>query len=414
MMALTVELEIRPDQLNTNFFFVLDDAVQGILQETNVIGSYDYVLGGSIMVEITEYVRSVNISRGKSRATDTFSPGLANVTFNNHDRAFDPVYSDSPLFTYIKPKRAIRISFNQNPMYLGVITDWNLDYQNNGDSVASAACADALSLFQTQALAGGLQTEELSNVRVNKILDQLTWPQYIPFYAAEQNTRIVFEGSQTLGADEIEEGTNALEDLQLIERSEPGKFYVDTAGRPVFLGRNSGRNRTGELFSDAGDGIPYSSIDVQFGSEYLFNETIISSAITSGTAVASDLQSQEEYGLSSLVRTELLMSSDTAAAEMAVALTARFSEPEFRFSGLTVIDANPVTIADLGFIVRIKFTPNGIGDAIERFAEVIGVSYDLTPSVSITSFDFETISNTAWTLSDEVFGRLSAGNTLAY
>jgi hypothetical protein len=259
-----------------------------------------------------------------------------------------------------------------------------------------------------------LQTEELSNVRVNKILDQLTWPQYIPFYAAEQNTRIVFEGSQTLGADEIEEGTNALEYLQLIERSEPGKFYVDTAGRPVFLGRNSGRNRTGELFSDAGDGIPYSSIDVQFGSEYLFNETIISSAITSGTAVASDLQSQEEYGLSSLVRTELLMSSDTAAAEMAVALTARFSEPEFRFSGLTVIDANPVTIADLGFIVRIKFTPNGIGDAIERFAEVIGVSYDLTPSVSITSFDFETISNTAWTLSEEVFGRLSAGNTLAY
>jgi hypothetical protein len=418
-MAIRVDLEIRPAAGNNNFFFVLDDATQGILQETAVEGSYDFVLGGPIMVDVTEYVRSISITRGKSRETDSFQTGLANIVFNNHNRYFDPLYTASPLYTYVVPKRGIRISTENlgslTVLYFGIISDWNLEYDISGDAIASAAAADALSLFATQSYSGGLQTEELSSVRIEKVLDELTWPIFIPTNYADQDTQKVFTGSQTLGADTVEEGTSALQYLQLIERSEPGKFYVDSVGRPTFLGRNTGRSIGGFVYTDDGSGIDYTAIEVQYGSEFLFNETIISSAITAGTASAVDLNSQDLYGISSLVRQDLLMSTDSAALDMAIALTAKYSEPEFRFSALTFIGSEPdVGAPDLNELVQVKFTPNGIGDPIERYAEVIGIQYEITPSVAVTTINLETVSNTSWTLDDLVFGRLSAGNTLAY
>lgn len=419
-MGLKVELEIRPNNLNPNFFFVLDDAEQGILQESPVFGSYDFVLGGNILIDVTEHVRTVNVSRGKNRETDSFGPGLANVVFNNHTRIFDPTWVDSPFYTYILPKRVIKISAtnevgNTFPVYQGIITDWNLSFDVTGDSFAAAACADALTLFATQSLTGGVQTEELSSVRVDKVLDQLEWPLFISPTDADQTDRSVFEGSELLGADTVEEGANALEYLQLIERSEAGSFYIAASGRPTFLGRNTGRGVGIQgFYSDDGTGTGYATIDVQYGSEYLFNETIISSIITESTATAVDALSQETFGLSSLVRKDLLMAEEDAVVDMALALTAKYSQPEFRFSGLTVITSELESGPDLNTLVQIKFTPNGIGDPIERYAQVIGVQYDITPSVTVMTLNFETISNTSWTLSDSIFGRLSAGNTLAW
>lgn len=420
VQTIKVELEVRPVEGNTNFFFVLDDPVQGILQETDILFSYDYPLGGNILTDITQYVKSVSITRGKQRETDTFAPGLANIVLNNNNRFFDPLYTESPFFGNVVPRRVLRVSRETGfgglaVLYLGVIGDWSLSYTITGDSTASASCADALANFATQSLLGGTQTQELSSVRVDKVLDELEWPVFIPFNYADQSDRIVFDGSQVLGADEVEEGANALQYLQLIERSEPGKFYIDAAGRPTFLGRNSGRARSGIVYSDAGDGIAYSDIQVEYGSEYLFNQTTISSIITSGTATAFDDASQQTYGLSSLVRTDLLMADNDSITDMAVALTAKYSEPEFRFSALTLISEEPaITNPDLNELVTIKFTPNGIGDPIERTAEVIGISFDITPSVCVTTLNFETVSTTSWTLSDSIFGRLSAGNTLAY
>jgi hypothetical protein len=448
-MAIKVELEIRPNNLNTNYYFVLDDPEQGILQDS-VLSGYEFVLGGKILVDITENVRSVSITRGKNRELDNFGPGLANIVFNNHDRTFDPTYADSPLFTHIVPRRAIKVSFipefdmfpTPTSLYLGVVDDWNLSFEVGGDSLASAACSDALALFANQALESNpasppevyvgpsftvssgfgftlLQDTERSDQRIEKILDQLSYPVYFDPLAADTRTRIIFEGSQILGQDAVEDGANALQYIQLVERSEPGKFYINRFGVPTYLGRNTGRSRGQVEFSDDGTGFNYTSLDVEYGSEYLYNEVVISSDITNGTAIASDFQSQDEYEKRALVRTDLLMSTTQAAVDMALAFVTKFSEPEFRFSNLSFIAESgqmprPIATIDLNEIVPIKFTPNKIGDPIERFAEVISIEHEITPEYHAMNLGFETISNTGWTLSDEIFGRLSAGNTLAY
>lgn len=64
-------------------YFVLNDTVKGKLNST-------YVLGGDVLVDVTNYVASVSVSRGKSRELDRYTAGNASVTLHNDSRIFDP------------------------------------------------------------------------------------------------------------------------------------------------------------------------------------------------------------------------------------------------------------------------------------------------------------------------------------
>jgi hypothetical protein len=65
--------------------------------------------------DITSYVRSLSISRGKDELLDGFSAGVATIELNNQDRAFDPLYTSSPYNGDIVPRREVRIFSNYSP-----------------------------------------------------------------------------------------------------------------------------------------------------------------------------------------------------------------------------------------------------------------------------------------------------------
>ena len=73
----------QPFQLNDSFYGVLDTAGRGIL-------------GGIQMADVTEFVQSVSITRGRSRQLDEFNCGTATLTLWNKTRIFDPVNQSSP------------------------------------------------------------------------------------------------------------------------------------------------------------------------------------------------------------------------------------------------------------------------------------------------------------------------------
>jgi hypothetical protein len=50
-------------------FFTLDDVDKGVLDNT------EYVLGGDALIDVTEYLRSVQVDRGRSRTLEKFTPG---------------------------------------------------------------------------------------------------------------------------------------------------------------------------------------------------------------------------------------------------------------------------------------------------------------------------------------------------
>jgi hypothetical protein len=172
------------------------------------------------------------------------------------------------------------------------------------------------------------------------------------------------------------------------------------------------------MFADDGTGIPYQNLEVVFGAELLFNEVTVERK-SGGTAVAINNASQREYGILSLSRTGLPLDNDTSAENLAQYLVSQFAEPEYRFEAITIeiIDlpsATQTSILDLelGDFVQVKFTPNNIPPAIDRFAEVIRISQTVTETSHRVTLGLASTEYNFWTLSDFVFGRL--GNALAY
>lgn len=404
-MAASVEIGFNLNDPSGDFA-VLDDPVKGVL------GSTTYVLAGLIFYDVTNRVRSLSISRGKSRQLDRYSAGQASVIFENNDRAFDPLFDSSPFAGQIVPRRDVRIISNDIVQYRGVIEDWNLNYAPEGNSIASLTASDGLTVIANQVLSASTATSQLSGARVEAILNLPT----VNFPAANRDIEV---GTQTLQADVIEDGTNALEYLQLVATSESGSVFVNKLGGFTFKGRNYLANITNSpVLADDGTGIPYQSLEVVYGSELLYNEIVIS-RLGGGTAVASDADSQRDYGISVLTLEDLLLNTDGQNTELADHLLANYAQPEYRFerlgvdlTSLTQQQQDQILGLEMGDLVSIIFTPNNIPPKIEQFAEVIRIEHEVTPSSHRVILGFESAAVGYFTLSDDRFGRLSRGNIL--
>jgi hypothetical protein len=410
MVMPTQKVELGFDLTDTGRgpFFRLDDEVQGALDNT------EFVLGGTLFFDVTDKVKSVAIRRGKSRELDQFDQGLANVVFDNNDRTFDPVFEASQFFGQIIPKRQIRISSGGIMQFAGLIDDFNLDYEVNGDSLTSAACSDALSSFAVQTIPARTNSVQQSGQRINTILSlpDIDWPE---------EEREIDEGLMQVGPDIVADNTNALEYLRLVERTELGLFFIGKTGKVVFKDRVSAPTSGGIEFSDDGTAIPYQGMKVQFGSELLANEIVVKSVITDLELLAIDEDSVDEYGIFNLTRTDLIINNNDDLAAYATFLANKFSQPEYRFESIDLlVDELPeeqqqeVLSLEMGDVVSIKFTPNGIAPAIEKFGEVIRIDHSIDIENHVTSLGFATLDFALLVLDDAVFGKLDAGNALAF
>jgi hypothetical protein len=406
----TQKVEIGFDLTETGRgpFFRLDDPIQGVLDNT------EFVLGGTLFFDVTEKVKSIAIRRGKNRELNQFDQGLANVVFDNNDRTFDPEFAASQFFGQIVPKRQIRIFSGDELQFVGLIDDWNLDYEVNGDSLTSAACSDALSNFAVQTIVGRTNAVQQSGQRINTILSlpEVDWPE---------SERLVDTGLMEVGADTITDNTNVLSYLRQVEKTELGSLFIGKDGKLVFKDRVSAPTSGGIEFSDDGTGIPYQGMKVQFGSELLANEIVVKSIITSTELVATDADSIDEYGIFNLTRTDLLVNNDSDLSDYAVFLASKFSQPEYRFDSIDLlVDELPalqqedVLGLEIGDVVSIKFTPNGIAPAIEKFGEVIRIDHNIDINNHVTSLGFATLEFALLVLDDAEFGKLDAGNALAF
>lgn len=403
MITEKVEIGFDLTANNSGPFLTLDDPVAGKLD------SADWTLGGQIFYDVTPQVRSWSTSRGKSRALDTFNAGNASIILDNNARAFDPTYTASPYYGQIVPKRQVRISSNGVVQFYGLIDDWNLDYAPQGDSTAGVVCSDGFAQLANQTLTASTATSQLSGARVNAVLSSadVDWPS---------DKRSIDSGEVVLGADVIPDNANALNYLQLVEASEGGRLFVSKAGNLVFKDQN-GVQPVGAsfvTFADDGSGVKYTGMQVVYGSELLYNQAVVS-RVGGSTTTANDTDSQQAYGIYTITKTDLLMASDADVDALAVSLVKQYSEPEFRFEALTV-DLNQISEAEqtsvlgmeIGDVALIRFTPNNIAPAIEKYVEVLGVAQSSDPNRRTVTFNFGTLDYISFILDDVVFGKLDS------
>lgn len=388
-MAVTVELGLSKA-------FTLDDPVAG------VIGSTDFTIGGVAWVDVTDRVRGISISRGKNRDLDRFNAGSLSVEFNNTDRAFDPLYTSSPFFGNIVPRRDVRVLADGTAQYVGKVTDWNLGYDPSGQSIAALDAADAFTFLAQQVLTVGTAVEQTSGARVNAVLSQATidWPL---------TDRDIDTGASTLGADVFD--GNALTYLQKVELSEGGLFFIDKDGRVAFKDRLSTPTTDNvTVFADDGTGIPFAPAQVEYGTEQLYNQITVTSA--AGTATANGVLSQTRYGiLENSVNT--LLSTLTQVEDYADFLVGRYDEPEYRFAQIAVDMSNlssaqkaSMFALDMASVIQIKFTPNDVGDPIERYGLVISIGHDISADEHIMNIGVGSLQTSLFVIGDSEFGTI--------
>ncbi|CAB4148568.1 hypothetical protein UFOVP526_11 [uncultured Caudovirales phage] len=102
--------------------------------------------------EITSYVMSADIYRGRDNDWQETPSGTASFVLNNNDRRFDPAYTSGVYYGKLLPRKQILITGTANgteyEVFRGYIAGFPVQYDNAGTtSTVTLSCYDALGLL---------------------------------------------------------------------------------------------------------------------------------------------------------------------------------------------------------------------------------------------------------------------------
>jgi hypothetical protein len=402
--------------------FTLDDALLGVLDE-------DYLDGTLVGDDVSTYAQELSISRGRSDQLQNFNAGTFSVRLLNRDRRFDPINESSPYWnpatnsSGVTPRRKVTVLSDGVALFTGRITDIDVSYEPNrpnattGNSYVTITASDDFVLLAntyTQDVVN--PTQELSGTRVTTILDlpEVSYPA----------TRDIDTGSATLGGGatfEIAANTNVLSYLQSVTTSEQGYFFVAANGDLTFTDRIAASFSTvGAYFSDAGSNIPYTSLSVMYGQEFLYNKVVCT--VEGGTdQTANDIASQTEYGISTLNLSGLLLVDDAAASTLAADLLDKYKLPEYRFdklqtiyNSLSSVNQGTLTALELADVVSITRTyPTGTPASVTKEYSIENIRHVISPSSHTVEYGLAVADLLyPFTLDNAIFGIMDSTNAL--
>jgi hypothetical protein len=405
--AIDVKVEIGLDLGdNAPGAFRLDDEVRGVLDNTN------FTLGGELFYDLTDRLSSVSVKRGKSQALDRIDSGYTSINLTNNDRLFDPLYPDSIYFGSLVPRKQLRVSANNKPVFFGFIEDLDLNYLPENRSEVRIDAADALSALANSALDEFDPVTELSGARVNAVLD-------LPEVSWDQSNRDIDTGNSILLDNPVEEGTGVLEYLKLVAESEQGSLFIGKDGKIIFRERNAAQNSVDLIFTDdlsPSDAvkIPFVRVENIFGAENLYNRITVSNADFFPEEVSvEDAESIGAYGARSYAVSGILIEDPNELEDLANRLLFTYKDPLYRFESvevsldrLTTEQQDALFDLEIGDIVQVEFTPNGIPPTISLPCRIIGISQEWRVDRKQIYFSLETLNYGVFVLDSPLFGEL--------
>jgi hypothetical protein len=373
--------------------FILDSDTLGLLGQSRLSGLAYY--------DVSEYVQSVQVKRGRSRQLDYFQAGSATVSFYNAERFFDPLNEDSP-YRGIEPRVLVKISSRGYPLFTGYINDWDFQYDIANQDTAVAFCAEAFTILANQLLSAFTPFAELTGDRVNTVLDR----SEVKF----RGPRDIDEGRSTLGAFAVEANTNVLNYLRQVERSELGSFFCAADGTLVFKKRAPDIVQAFWVFADDGSGIPYQTLDNEYGDELLYNY-IRTQSPAGAEQVLQDSDSITNYQVSQLAWTDLLNSSTSEVNGIARIVLQFFKDPQVRFTAFTVQmaalseaqidDVLSVELTDYAYLT--KSFAVGTPSSFTQNSIITGINHDIRPGNHRISFSVDNAASSRFMILGDSF-----------
>lgn len=103
-------------------------------------------------VDITQYMKTASIKRGKSQELDAFDPGTMSLELDDPDRRFEPEYSESPYYPDVVPDTHIRLTVSYAAtgfdVWRGYVDTWTPRWEL--PNAATVRCTDAFKYFSTR------------------------------------------------------------------------------------------------------------------------------------------------------------------------------------------------------------------------------------------------------------------------
>jgi hypothetical protein len=387
--------------------FQLDNPTYGELN--------DDTLGGFQWVDVTAKAQAITITRGRNRQTEQFNAGTCSVAFRDPNRELDPLNTASIYYPYVGPRQPIEVYANGIQIFSGVITDWNRDYDYTleGD-VVTAQASDQFTVLANMTMNQWMPAAESSGDRIQTVLE-LPEIEYQGPYAIDG-------GQSTLGAYQVNAGTNVLTYLQTVTTSEAGWLFMSANGVLTFLDRHTTLNPTATVeFSDNGTDVPYRTLENQFGDELLYNYIQMQSP-AGAVQTAADTDSIALYQAQQYSKLDLLNSTTGEVQDLADAFLGAHKDPLLRFTAIEVQLAalapahqEDVLSAELVDVVSVeKSFATGLPSSVTQTVVVSGVSHTISPGSHTMKFTFENIDQRAFlTLDGPVLGKLDF-NRLAF
>ena len=405
--------------------FTLDDATAGVLDNTQ------YVLDGTTnFAAVLDGCINVRVKRGREDVGDQFGAGTMSFTLSDTSGIFNPFDENSPYFDPstaqpgLAPMRKVelvRYDSTNTAEYLfkGYIVNYDYNFALGGIDTCTVFCADDFYLLSQTFLNEYNVDEELSNVRLENVLDL---PE-VNFPAA---ARDISTGVATLGgasAFTVAQGTNALSYCSQINDAEQGRLFMSRDGVLTFQPR-IGNTLSASVadFHDDGTNIKYNALGITFEADQVINRAVVQILGSSSPQTAEDLASQAKYFIQTTSITNSLLHNDTAAADLADYLLegepeARYTSVGTSFNMLTTAQKDTLATVDIGQTITIEktFTSGGVGTtelAQELSVEGIEHVLDLSSGHKVLYFTAPTTIVYELILDDAIYGILDALNAL--
>ena len=359
--------------------FVIGSDKNGIIG-TSSFSSSDVILP---VVDLTPNVYEITIKRGRNILRDTYEAGTAIVRVLDPDSNFNPQSVTSPYYPYLTPLRKVRISATTDTtdkfLFSGYVTDYKYSYPTSQETgYVDLYCSDAFRLFQmanitTVADSGAGQD---TGTRINKILDQVSFPT---------SMRTVATGANTCVADPATSRTS-LDAIKNAEFSETGAFYLDGTGTAVFKSRAqvmSSLAATPIEFNQT-TGIPYQNLKYAFDDKLIIN-TCTFTRVGGSAITVFDQTSIDKYFPHSITQDNLVAQTDALVTDIAREYISTRKSTTIRIDEMTLdlLDTNVPTdtIIGLSFFDNLEITnvqPDG--STIVKNLQCQGINWSITPN----------------------------------
>jgi hypothetical protein len=361
--------------------------------------------------DITSEVYAVDINRGRSRELDEVNAGTCRVRCRNYLGNFNPYFLNDNDFLLLESAdfllqedgasrivlealgtggdygimsigRKLTVFDGATRVFTGFLEDIDLDWRADKYKDATLHAADGLARLARQKFEGDwTTTAQSTGARMSAVM---TRPEVDDLWA----TLLFDTGQSLLRSDVVTHGTNVLNYCQSVNRAEQGRFYVSGFGTLVFQDRASvGAGTPVVDFDDAATGqvadeIPFSVVEVQFGSELLYTKVSVDIG-DDNPQTADNATAQANYGIRHLVLSNMLNSTTMEAADMATYLLDRYDSPEAVVSSIRVpldklSSANRTTVVGLEIsdTVTLNWTPTPDLGAVSQTLVIEGVGYE--------------------------------------